>query len=188
MALRCIMGAFLAALVMFVWGFVFWALSPVPAFAMKTLDIDPTTLMALDAAMPESAMYLYPGYGDESDPDFQTRHRTGPIFSVMYFAGGTEPMPPSVLMLGFLHFFFSALLAGFLLWMALPALPRYVQRVAFVALLGIFAGVFIRLSDPIWYYFPWKFAVVALLYVVVAWLLAGLVMGAVMRPASSAAK
>ena len=81
-------------------------------------------------------------------------------------------MSGSVFLLGFLHMFLSSLLMGWVLSMALPALTTFGQRWCFVWLAG-FAGTFWgHVAAPIWFYHPWGFHVMSMIYGTVAWGLA----------------
>jgi hypothetical protein len=95
---------------------------------------------------------------------------------------GTDPMAPSVFLLGFLHMLASAFLLALALRTAAPALRAYGARVAFVALVGLFVGVWAHLGEPIWWHQPWGFHVLAAAHDVIGLGLAGLVLARFVRP------
>jgi hypothetical protein len=95
---------------------------------------------------------------------------------VLYQKEGAEPMAPSKIVMGFIYDFISAVLMGILLVMALPALPMYGQRVAFVTLGGVFAAFAMTSGNVNWWYFPIGFALATAIYFIIAWFIAGLIL------------
>jgi len=91
-------------------------------------------------------------------------------------------MGGDTLLLGLAHFFVSALMAAILLRMVMSVLTGYLGRVFFVFLLGVFAALTVRLSDPIWWNLPWDFFVHGAVMTVINWLLAGLVLAMIVKP------
>ena len=84
--------------------------------------------------------------------------------------------------MGFGHYFVSALLMAVLLQLASPGLGGYLPRVLFVTLAGVFAAVAITLGDPIFLHQPWKTPLYFAAFYVVSWFVAGIVLGAIVRP------
>jgi rod shape-determining protein MreC len=60
-----------------------------------------------------------------------------------------------MMLTGFAHFLLSAIVAAWLLRLALPLLRSYGQRVVFIAGLGVFAAIALQPSGPIWMFHPW---------------------------------
>jgi hypothetical protein len=182
---RLLIGALLAAVVMFVWGFFFWTVLPQKFSVMRPLPDGDEVAATLKKGLPESRVYLWP-FGDCSETsemeELARRHEEGPLVQITYRKDGVKMMNPAVFAAGFGHFFLSALLAAVLLQFALPNLPSYFCRVSFVALLGLFAALFIDLSTPIWFHHPVGFPLYNFAYHATSWLLAGLALGAVVKP------
>jgi hypothetical protein len=187
MAIRLLIGAFLAAIVMFVWGFVFWTLLAKQIGVMRPADSDVIDAMVKHAPELESGEYFYPPPPDPGDSEDdrknkEEKHKQGPLVEISYQAGGAEPMDPVYFALGFLHLVALGVIAGFLLIMALKNLPTYLSRVGFVLLLGIFATAAIDVAAVIWFRHPWRYPTMLAIYHASSWLLAGLVLAAVIRP------
>ena len=175
---RLVLGALLAAVVLFAWGFLYWGLIPSPGFHEPS---DEAALhQSLSEHLPESGAYYVPL--PEGGPDSIARYEAGPIAFMFVRTTGGSPMPASMMIFGFIHMFITALLIGTLLRMMLPQLPAYGDRVLFVALIGIATAFWSDFSWPIWWRTPWTFFVWLGLYDVLAWTLAGTVLARFAKP------
>lgn len=191
--IRLILGAVLAAVVLFAWGFVFWAASGVIYQFMHRLDNEEDVALALQKTDPASGTYLIPfpdraavdGSDKEKAADLKARHIKGPVVEIIYRKEGLDPLSSQEMVMGFCHFLAAALLAGVLLVMSQPGLPRYWMRVLFVTVLGAFATVAVSFAGPVWFHHPWPAVLYTSAYQLVGWLLAGLVMALVIRPAKA---
>lgn len=177
---RFLLASFVGAVILFVWGFVFWALlngggslNQVPTGADNPIST------VLQEHLSEDGTYYAPPMPDNDAGQmewdtWESRHKTGPIYSIIYRKEGADVMSPMMMVLGFLHYLAATMLVCWLLTMVSGSLQTTGQRVTFIVILGIFASVFIDFSDAIWMYHPWYDAIASLLYSTVAWLLAGL--------------
>ena len=189
--IRLVVGAALAAVVLFAWQVVFWDLSGLPYRFTRPLPNEDETRQALRDANLESGTYLIPFLPPGADPQrqaaYDSRRVRGPIVEVIYRQEGVDAIDAQRYVAGFCQFLAASLLAGVLLVMALPGLPHYALRVLFVAVVGVFGTVAVALQGPVWFHHPWP----AVLYEAggqaAGWLMAGLVLGLAVRPAKSAA-
>jgi hypothetical protein len=189
---RLLVAVLLAAVVQFAWGFAFWTKLPLAKEAVQKLPDGDRLAGVLEESIPQTGVYFHPA-GDcpmcsddkEAVEKFLAASRRGPLLQVIYRKEGMEPMSAATMALGFVHLAAGSLLAGMLLLLALPALGSYLSRVLFVFGLGAFAVVAIQFANPVWFHHPWKFTLVQSLYDAVGWLLAGVVMAAVIRPAAA---
>lgn len=194
--IRLFVGAVLAAVVLFAWGFVFWAASGVMYRFLRPLPDEAEVTQALQKGDIESGTYLIPfpapdamsGKDAAKAEELRRRSLRGPVVEIIYRKEGLDPTDPQQYVAGFCHFLAASLLAGVLLVMAQPGLRRYPARVLFVTLVGVFAAVAVVLSKPVWFHHPWPAALYESAYVVIGWLLAGIVLALVIRPAKEAAK
>jgi hypothetical protein len=142
--------------------------------------------------LPESGVYRSPfpeksrveEDRDAAQKEFTEKHKEGPVVQIIYRKDGVDPMSPAMFAGGFVNMLVSSLLIGLLLKLALPGLGSYSSRVLFVFVAGVFAVVAIDLSTPIWFHHPWDLPLFNALYHASSWLLAGFVLGAVIRPRS----
>ena len=193
MILRIAIATLLGAVVLFVWGFLFWSVLPLGAASMEEEPFGGDALAAnMTKILPTTGVYFIPFPATEASSeaqraDIQKRHREGPLVRIFYTAGGGAlPASPQMLIRGFLHNLGIALLVSLILASAAPALTTYTQRLGVVCLIGGVAASWLGLNEAIWFYHPWKFELYQAAYVLVGGLVMGLVMvGAIETNASA---
>jgi len=184
MAIRLLIGAILAAIVMFVWGGAFWTVLATQVDVMRPAD--PDVYKAMVSHDTENGEYFYPmppplGAGEDTLKAYKDKRKSGPLMEISYRNEGA-PGDAAFFGLGFLHLLALGIIAGFLLMMAVKALPTYLSRVGFVLMLGIFASAAIDVEKVVWMMHPWKFQTMLAVYHVSSWVLAGIILGAIIRP------
>jgi hypothetical protein len=192
MHIRLVLGAALAAVVLMAWGFVFWTVTPFPYQMMAKIPHEEAIVQALQEQSLETGTYFLPfpdkdamsGANTQAQEALMKMHASGPLLQLSYRKEGLDPTSPAVYLQGMAHMFVSALLIGGLMLLALPSLPTFGRRWLFVALAGTFAAIAIELANPIWFHNPWKFALYETGFNIAGWVLAGLVLGAVIKPRS----
>ncbi|MDX1630752.1 MAG: hypothetical protein R3234_02735 [Thermoanaerobaculia bacterium] len=190
MLARALLATLLGAIVLMIWGAVYWTVLPFGNYVMSGAEDEVALTEALDDTLPESGVYVVPWRGETTsgehsraaDQIWAERHRRGPIAHVFYREDGAEPMAASVFLGGFVNMFTSTLIAVGVLVLGLPIWPRYGQRVLVVFLLGLFAAVTVELSAPIWFYHAWDYHAYQALYHVGGWLLVGLAIAGLVKP------
>jgi hypothetical protein len=190
MFLRWIIGSLLGAIVLFVWGFVYWVQTPMPFFMFKAAPNGEALAATLKENIKEPGAYIFPWPEETTTPEAKEaaakkvheQQKQGPIVQLIFRPEGLDPMAPTMFALGFAHYFVSALIAGLLLLMFLPGKPSYPSRVMVVFLAGLLGAVSIHLSNPIWFHQPWDHNLFWTAFSASNWLLAGIVMSMVIRP------
>lgn len=189
---RLLIGALLAAVVLFVWGALFWVVLPLRFAVLRPVPGDEAVVSLLKKSLPQDGVYLSPFPDEErftADPkeagaEFSRRQQEGPVLQITYRKDGVSPRSLAAFALGFGQVLLSSLLIGSLLTLALPGLPTYTSRVLFVFLAGVFAAVTVSLSPPIWFHQPWELPLFNALYHASGWFVAAFVLAAVVRPRS----
>ncbi len=180
--LRILGASVLAATVVFIWGFVFWAILPMGTSAVQGPADAPALQQILDDQLTESGMYIVP-FSDqpESDTAFHQAHTRGPLALIQFRKTGAEPMSTGAMVQGWLHGLVTFLVMAIVVRMATPS-GGFGARfmVAFGG--GTAGSVFATFANPIWWYQPWAFATTNFAYQVVAWLIAGVALALVLRP------
>jgi hypothetical protein len=183
MAIRLLIGAILAAIVMFVWGGAFWMVLATQIGVMRSPDehMRENMLKAMQDAESGDYFYPLPAPLGGSQEDYEKKMKEGPIMQISYRNEGA-PGNAVFFGLGFVHLLALGIIAGFLLTLAVKSLPTYLSRVGFVLMLGIFASAAIDVENVVWMFHPWRYPTMLAVYHVSSWVLAGLVLGAVIRP------
>ncbi len=194
--MRILLGGVLGAVVLFLWGFVYWVHLSGALVPYKHMTDEAAVVEVLKENL-ETGIYWFPM--PQHDPDatadekqaameaYEAIHREGPLGAVIYQAKGREPMEVTVLVRGFVIDFASALLASILLCCACGK-RGYAARVAFVFGLGLFVAVSVHLIAWNFMLNPMGFTLLKIGDSVVGWLLAGLVIAAVVKPGAETAE
>ncbi|MCG8435340.1 MAG: hypothetical protein MJA83_15055 [Gammaproteobacteria bacterium] len=177
---KYLLGVFLAALAMYVWGTVYW-LSPIPYLAVNTTPDDASAGRALLEYFPESGTYTVPGPAVEPEQAVELSIE-GPVAFVHLAREGRDPFSPTPFIIGFVqHILFAILISG-LLFIGGSSMARYQDRVKLIAVAGFISAFFVRTSNTIWQGLPVEWELVNGIYEIVAWLLAGTVLAAFYQP------
>lgn len=178
---KFVLAPALAALALFVFGALYW-MSPFPYKTLTPVGDNAAAAAALAKIFPTTGTYLIPG-PDVADEKLLTQlFEQGPLVEVQFIKEGHPMMEAGVFLRGFLHYFVVALLLAILLENIGPALRGYGSVVKLTTLIGLTGAVFICFSDPIWWHHPWGWKIVMAVYVVLASLIAGLVLGRFFKP------
>jgi hypothetical protein len=141
-------GALVAAIVMFVLGFVFFDL----LFPMALSPLAPDAAQAVQAAL---GSHL-PASGSYAVPLDEAAWMAGPSAMITFAAAGEVPAMAMAMILGFLHMAVCIFVFG----LALKAVGGdFARQCKIVLLTGIAAAAFMHLGDPIWYGGGWKMSI-----------------------------
>jgi hypothetical protein len=157
---KMLIGCVVAAAVMFVLGFFFFA-TPIGSTAYAHADY--ATLSRIQAALadlPQSGAYAVP---DAATAGGALAYERGPIAVVHVVKSGFPVFDPLVLVRGLLHYFTAVLFIGLALLAPAEKLDMRARR-SMIAGLIVGTNVFSLLADPVWYRLDWTYA----LYVFVA--------------------
>ena len=184
-----VIGIVLATVAVYLWGFLYWGVSPVPYTAWKQTNGDEAAQQALREHFPESGTYYVPG----RHHDEETMNRlfeAGPVGFVHINLARRPAVDPSIMLTGFLFTAVVVSLISILMAKSAPAFPSYMDKVKFAALTGLTAVVMIEFGDAVWWQTPWHWKVFQAFYNFAAWTTAALVLakfsGRVMRAEAAA--
>jgi hypothetical protein len=196
MAVRVIAAALVSAILMFVWGFVFWGpvLNMTPLL-MATLpeDTELDVIAPLRAGNTPDGMYLYPGpLADMNDETaakaWDQKLSEGPALHMAYHQAGVSPMDPMMFAKGLAHSFVIGLLSAILLATVVHGLPTYASRVGVLLLVTLIAAIWTNVGNVIWWFHTLEYAAGQIAYHVVGGLLMALATAAIVVPRTHAAQ
>lgn len=173
---RMLIGALLASVAMWFWGFLFWGISPLPAKVLRSVPDEVALADKLKAALPETGVYAIPSMGaGVSQEEFTKRHQAGPVAQIVYVAEGADPVSAAVFGGGWLHMLACALILGWIL-LYVPEPTTFGSRYCILALAGTAAAIWSNLGKPIWWHQPWAFHVLYAVYDLTSLLLAAVIL------------
>jgi hypothetical protein len=183
---KIILPSLLAAIVVFIWMFISWAVLPWHHTDMITID-DQMLINQMKNSLTQPGIYLYPGEpAEDTDAGMDKwfdQYKAGPLVHFMvYNPQGAEwdmaiPMISSLLIN-----FISAFIAAVLLMMTLAQNPTFMRRTIFVMLLGLFAGFVGPFIEWNWWKYPFNYTIVGVIDLCVTWFLAGMVLAWKIKP------
>jgi hypothetical protein len=179
---RLLMGSFLAAVAMFLFGALFWT-AQLPYGNVRSVAQPELAAALLEEIFPETGLYMVPA--PRLAPEaYAELHRAGPLVRANVVHDPGEPMQGATFVAGFLHQWVTCLLLGYLLWRAAPALQSLLARAGFVTLAGFTAAFFIDGGAVIWWHMPLAWQLFELVHDTLAWAIAGLVLARFSLPAA----
>jgi len=177
------LGSILGAIVLFVWSALAWTLIPWPGQPLRTFTNEDAVQQAVIANAPGSGNYVLPnaetkGLTNEQQQKAMDKMMRGPF---VFAAVRLEPMGSmgKYMFVEFLTQLVCAFIATLLLLQTSSL--SYRGRVVFVAAIGLI--IFIGGHVPEWNWWAFSSAYTAMEFgaIVIGWLLASLIMSAVVR-------
>ena len=154
---RVIIGAAVAAIVMFFIGFIFYA-TPLARIGMASIDDSQAAAVqqALAASLPRTGTYSVPGVDTPAQTNMYSQ---GPIATVHYNTGGFAAMDTTYLVMGLVFSFIIALLIGAALIGIDRRVPDVGSRARVAVIIAVAAVAFIHLGGPIFMHHDWGHAI-----------------------------
>lgn len=151
---RLVIGSVVAAVAMFILGFIFYA-TPLMKLGHQA-DAPVATQLAVQEALkmlPKSGTYFIPF--SETDASIMAAHEAGPTAVVKVNMTGATQMNPMTFAFGWLHMAISAFLLGLLLMAVKDRVTDFNGRMQLLFWAALTMAVFTRLGEPIWYRSDW---------------------------------
>jgi len=195
---KILLAGVIGGIVLFVWGWLVWAVLPLHEGDFKTLGNEEAVVDVLRSSAAEHAVYAVPGKPQETTgmsteqrkammDEWAKKHQRGPVALIVYSPTGTDPMMTAQMILGLLIMMITAAMAAWFLSRSTAAASGYIVRVIFCGMLGVFASFVVHLMYWNWFYFPLNYTTAMVADTIIGWLLAGLVIGAIVKTPRSEA-
>jgi hypothetical protein len=170
---RALIGGVVAAIAMFILGFIFYA---TPLYKLGSASLDNRQAAAVQQSLAQhigrTGTYFVPS-GDT--PEQTVMYGQGPIATIHYNSAGFSIADPGVMIGGFLQMLVVTLLMAVGLYTLSMHVPGFGERVRLLVLGVVGAAVFMRLGDPIWFHQDWSHAIYLFIADCVSLIVAGLV-------------
>jgi len=176
--IRILIAGLLGGLAMYVWSSVAHVATPLGMTGIQTIANEAAVTGPMKANLTgHPGLYLFPKAAEHG------AGVPGPAGFLIYRDNVTG-MSAKTLGSEFAVELLEGLIAAALL--SVTALAGYLQRVAFVGGVGVAAAIATDPSYWIWYRFPANFTAAAMLVTVVGYVVAGLVIAAILKPRAAA--
>ncbi len=154
---RIVIGAGVAAIAMFIIGFIFFA---TPLSRLGTVGLDDAQAAAVQQAMaanlPRTGTYFVPSVDTPAQTNMFSQ---GPIATIHYNIGGFAAMDSAALVGGLVLNFVVALLIGLGLNLVAGRVADLASRIRLVVLFAVGAGILAHLTRPVYYHHDWANAI-----------------------------
>ena len=177
------LGALLAAIAIFMWGFLYWGTGLADPFTHMTGEAETAIGDALKTNLAGDGVYFVPDAKVGTEAEWAQRMAAGPVAMINFRSGGTAPMT-TTMALGFLHMLVTTLLLAALLHYIVPA-ATFAARFQLVVAIGVIATVFAHLGQPIWWHWPWTHAIIGAIYDLGAYVIAAAILAYFVTPAKA---
>ena len=155
--IRVIFGGAVAAIAMFVIGFIFFG--PLGLLNLATASVGDIEAAAvqqtLAANLPRTGTYFVPA--PESSAAQTVMYGRGPVATIHYNTGGFAAMDPGTLVVGLVFNFIIALIMGLALLGIDSRVPDLGSRAKTASILAVAGVAFSHLSEPIYYRHDWPY-------------------------------
>ncbi|MCB1109639.1 MAG: hypothetical protein KDK64_01540 [Chlamydiia bacterium] len=188
--IKVIFGAFIGAIIAFVWSFISWTVLPWHDAAMNKFSNQEFVLWVMKENAPKGGVYVAP-YATSTEGNLSPHEiaknleeqraamKKGPFVYAQIKVGGMDPTHLSIYVYSFLTQFAGAILICWLLKQATEL--SYKGRLLFVMIVGLTVGVLGFIPDCNWFGAGWKFTFVMIADLVITWFLAGLFLAAFIK-------
>ena len=187
---RMLLAGILGGLTLFVWMFVAHELLGLGETGVGEIPNEALVLSAMHGAIPQSGFYIFPGFGLGPKPTSEQRNAAMPEY-MKKFAQSPHGVliyhPPSgpfsigkLLGREFALNVLQALLAAWLV-ASVAGGRSYSVRVGIVVIAGTLAAISSNLEYWIWYEFPGNYTAGYMSTQIIGFVLAGLVIGALVK-------
>ena len=185
---RILLAGVIGGLVLFFWGFASHMLLPIGEMGMQSIAKEDALAAAMKADVPAPGLYFVPGR-DMSKPQSNEEMQAhlekvakGPFGFMVIYPTGRDVSLAKRLPIELGTNVVCAILAAVLVSQLRPG---FVVRVACVTLLGLLASIMTSVPFWNWYGFPTDFTLAQIAEHTVGWLLAGIALAAIVRPAAA---
>jgi hypothetical protein len=190
MAKRVLLAGALGGIAMFIWASIAHMVLPLGATGFREIPNESGVLGAMQSSMGQTAgLYIFPALGvgpnattaqrNAAMKDYEPKLASNPSGLLVYHPPGASGITGKKLGTEFLTEVVETLLAVFLL--AQTRLTSYAGKVGFMVVVGMIAAITTNLSYWNWYGFPSNYTTAYMTTQTVAYLVAGLVAGAVIK-------
>ncbi|MBX3373752.1 MAG: hypothetical protein KF817_07945 [Phycisphaeraceae bacterium] len=194
---RILLGGVLGGIAMFLWGALIWMGFGLPMKVIANLPDEPAVMNVVRETVTRHGVYWFPGFPEEPAgatdevkkavrDTWMEKHRTGPIGLLIVVPDGVDAAQPIFMIRGLAILVAASFLAAILLRAAAGSVRTWVGRAGFVTMLGAIVALSADGANWNWWHYPDDFTLLMAFDRLGAWLIAGIVLATVVKPARRA--
>ena len=176
--MKTIIAGIIAGVILFIWGFLAWAVLPIHKSSLRSLSNEDAVIAALRASSPVKGLYLFPAMPTDNTPAAEDayiqKYKAGPTGIIIYDPDGSSPMMTGQMIIGFINSILTGLLGAWLLSRSTAVSSSYIARVALFGVIGVLISLATHIVNWNWLNYPYDYTVGLVIDSVIGWLLAGL--------------
>lgn len=181
--MRLIIAAILAGIVMFMWGAVSHMILGIGDAGVKPAPNEAAIMSAMRSNLTEPGFYALPGLDmkkstEEEKTAWDAKYKQGPTAILIYQPNGDDAFSPKRFGIQLGSNIAAALVVGMILSLAAVGFSR---GVTISTLVGLAGWLSINVPYWNWYRFPTDFTTGGLIDQIIGWLLAGFVLGFILK-------
>jgi len=190
--MKLLIGGILGGVLLFIWGFLSWAVLPIHKSSIRQLPSEGVVIAALQSTVQLKGVYFFPAMPEnKTDPavqqQWEEKYRRGPVGMIFINPEGQNPVMPLQMASGLVISILSSFLVVWFLTRSTAYAGSYFARVAFCGMFGIFLVVASNLLMWNWFSEPNDWTLGLIIDNVIGWVLAGLGIAAFIKPPKPAA-
>lgn len=189
---KIILAGVLGGIVLTVWGRVAWMALPIHDASMNKIEDEDAVVGMLNSSLTKHGVYAFPTFIEETNTmteeeieamtnEYAERYKRGPVGIIVFQPEGSDPLIQQMIY-GVLISILAALLAAWMLSRSTAMQSSYWGRISFCGMLGILASLVTHAMYWNWMHFPFDYTTAMILDTVIGWVLAGFVIGAIVKP------
>jgi hypothetical protein len=189
MVKQILLGTIVGAVTIFIVSSIWHVVLPFSETGFYSIPHEDVLTTAMRLGISDTGIYMFPGMdpAKRNDPveaqKYAEKFRRGPTGLIIFRPGGKDFSFPRLLVNQFGFQVLAAFVVSLLL--AMSAVPSYLQRVLFVALVAVFGSLVIDLPYWNWYGFPGNYTLEHLCEMFLTWGATGFAIAAVVKPRSA---
>lgn len=188
--MRIILAGILGAIAMFAWTSIAHMATPLGNMGLSKIPNEAPVMAEMQQSIGDhSGLYIFP-WIDPKDPKMMEKYAkimpTSPSGLLLYRLPSGATGMTKELVYEFGKELVEALIAAFLLGWA--GIAGYLGRAGFVTLVGVGASISTNASYWIWYKFPCDYTLANIAITLIGYLVAGLVIAALVKPKTGPAQ
>jgi len=177
--MRWTFAVILSSVVVYMWGFFFFAFSGLTEKAVLKVEDDLLTGEVLKEHFPQNGVYFFPN-SSENEQEMDQRYKAGPVAIIhMVNVDGREMMDSGIMISGFCHIMLTSIFLCMLLGLVNAGLSGWIARVGFFVFVGFLIAFYSEVGVAVWWQISWTWQLINALHDWVAISLAGLIIATI---------